>query len=188
MLNADLLLQDALAAPDKGENDLRELLGPISALRAKNYSWREISAWFAERGIEVDHARLYRAFTRHLAAVINVPSAEMYAKALTALKMSAAQKAMLQFHFHALNRTVTYTELAKAAGRSDYRAANTEYGNLGSAIGKETGFEFPMAPKRSKPFYSGAIGIDAPRGPSNEYRLMMHHELAKAIELLGLFK
>lgn len=187
MPNAEELLQAALAAPEKGENDLQDLLGSISALRAKNYSWREISAWFAERGVEVDHARLYRAFTKHLAAVINVPPAEKYAEALRGLKMTAAQKAMLKFHFYAPNRTVTYTELAKAAGKSDYRVANTEYGNLGAAIGKKTGFEFPMAPKRSKPFYSGALGIDAPRGPSNEYRLMMHHELAKAIETLELF-
>jgi hypothetical protein len=187
MTNAEDLLQAALAAPEKGENDLRELLGSISALRAKNYSWREISAWFAERGIEVDHARLYRAFTKHLAAVINVPPAEKYVEALRRLKMTTAQKAMLQFHFRAPNRTVTYTELAKAAGKNDYRVANTEYGNLGAAIGKETGFEFPMAPKRGKPFYSGAIGIDAPRGPSNEYRLMMHHALAEAIATLRLF-
>ena len=187
MINAEELLQAAQAAPEKGENDLQELLGSISTLRAKNYSWREISSWLAERGIQVDHARLYRAFTRHLAAVINVPSAEKYTEVLRGLKMTTAQKAMLQFHFHAPNRTVTYTELAKAAGKSDYRFANTEYGNLGAAIGKKTGFEFPMAPKRSKPFYSGAIGIDAPRGPNNEYRLMMHHELAKAIETLKLF-
>ena len=58
---------------------------------------------------------------------------------------------------------------------------------LGAAIGQKTGFEFPIAPKRSKPYHSGAIGIDAPRGPSNEYRLMMLHELAKAVETLKLF-
>lgn len=187
MPNAEELLQAALAAPEKGENDLQELLGPINALRAKKYSWREISAWFAERDIEVDHARLYRAFTKHLAAVINVPAAEAFAEALRGLKMTVAQKAMLQFHFQAPNRTVTYTELAKAADKSDYRVANKEYGALGAAIGQKTGFEFPIAPKRSKPYHSGAIGIDAPRGPSNEYRLMMLHELAKAVETLKLF-
>jgi hypothetical protein len=187
MPNAEELLQAALSAPDKGDTDLKELLGSISTLRAKNYSWREISAWFADKAIDVDHARLYRAFTKHLAAVINVPEADRYAKALRGLKMTAAQKAMLKFHFGAPNRTVTYTELAKAAGKTDYRVANTEYGNLGAAIGKATGFEFPMAPKRGKPFYSGAIGIDAPRGPSNEYRLMMHHSLADAIQTLKLF-
>lgn len=187
MAPAENLLQAALEAPDKGEDALESLLGPISALRAKSYSWREIAAWFAARGIDVDHARLYRAFTRHLAAVVNVPLADKYAEALQAIKMTAAQKAMLAFHYAAPNRTVTYRELAKAAGKEDYRVANTEYGNLGALIGKKTGFEFPMAPKRGKPFYSGAIGIDAPRGASNEYRLMMHHELAKAIATLKLF-
>lgn len=187
MLNTETLLQAAIHAPEKDANSLQELIGPISALRDKNYSWREISAWFAERGIEVDHARLYRTFTKHLAAVINVPSAHRYAEALGGFTMTAPQKAMLEYHYLASNRTVTYTELAQAAGKSDYRVANSEYGSLGAAIGKKTGFEFPMAPKRGKPFYSGAIGIDAPRGPSNEYRLMMHHELAKGIEMMKLF-
>ena len=187
MTNADELLRAALEASAKGETDLQELLGPTSALRAKGYSWRDISAWFAERGIDVDHARLYRAFTRHLSAVTNVPAAEQYAQALKAVKMNALQRAMLEHHFKAPNRTVTYTQLAKAAGKDDHQVANKQYGDLGAAIGKHIGFEFPMAPRRGKPFYSGAIGIDAPRSASNEYRLMMHHELAKAIEMLKLF-
>ena len=187
MMNTDDLLHAALEAPQKAETDLHELLGPISTLRAKNYSWRDISAWFAERGVDVDHARLYRAFTRHLSAVASVPAADQYAKALEVVKMNATQRAMLEHHFRAPNRTVTYTELARAAGKDDYQVANKQYGDLGAAIGKYIGFEFPMAPRRGKPFYSGAIGIDAPRSASNEYRLMMHHELAKAIEALKLF-
>lgn len=187
MPTLDELLQAAISAPEKEEHDLQELLGPISALRAKNYSWRDISAWFAEKGIHVDHARLFRAFTKHLAAVVNVPSAEQYASALKAIKMNAGQRAMLKCHYEAPNRTITYTELATAAGKEDHQVANSQYGKLGAAIGKHTGFELPMAPKRGKPFYSGSIGIDAPRGPNHEYRLMMHHELAKAIEMLKLF-
>jgi hypothetical protein len=187
MTNADDLLLAAREAPEKGEADLQELLGPMSTLRAKGYSWRDISLWFAERGIHVDHARLYRAFTRHLSAAASVPAADRYAEALRAVKMNPTQRAMLEHHFKAPNRTVTYTQLAKAAGKDDYQAANKQYGDLGAAIGKYIGFEFPMAPRRGKPFYSGAIGIDAPRSASNEYRLMMHHELAKAIEALALF-
>ena len=187
MTNADDLLRAALAAPEKGETDLQELLGPISALRAKSYSWRDVSAWFAERGVHVDHARLYRAFTRHLSAAASVPAADQYEQALKAVKMNATQRAMLEHHFKAPNRTVTYTQLSKAAGKADYQVANKQYGDLGAAIGRYIGFEFPMAPRRGKPFYSGAIGIDAPRSASNEYRLMMHHELAKAIEALKLF-
>lgn len=187
MTNTDDLLRAALEAPEKDETDLQELLGPISALRAKSYSWRDISVWFGERGIHVDHARLYRAFNRHLSAAASVPAANKYAEALMALKMNATQRAMLEHHYKAPNRTVTYTQLAKAVGKDDYQVANKQYGDLGAAIGKYIGFEFPMAPRRGKPFYSGAIGIDAPRSASNEYRLMMHHELAKAIEALKLF-
>jgi hypothetical protein len=101
--------------------------------------------------------------------------------------MTDKQRAMLEYHYKALNRTVTYTELARAAGKDDYQVANKAYGDLGYALGAKIGFEFPMAPKRGKPFYSGSLGIDAPRDANNEYRLMMHHELAKAIAALKLF-
>lgn len=185
MTTIDTLLQAAQSAPDK--DDTQAHLGTIAALRSKGYSWREISAFMAEHGVSIDHARLYRAYTRHLAGVINVPSSTQYVEGLKGIKMSAQQRAMLECHYKSLNRTVTYTELARAVGKPDYQVANKLYGNLGAELGRRIGFEFPMASTRGKPFYSGSIGIDAPRGPSNEYRLMMHHELAKAIAEFKLF-
>ncbi|MBK9684523.1 MAG: hypothetical protein IPO59_15025 [Betaproteobacteria bacterium] len=185
MTTADTLQQAAMSAPEK--DDTQAHLGTVATLRGKGYSWRDIAAFMAEHGVSIDHARLYRAYTRHLAGVINVPSSKQYVEGLKAIKMSAQQRAMLEYHYRASNRTVTYTELATAVGKTDHQVANKLYGNLGAELGKKIGFEFPMAPKRGKPFYSGSIGIDAPRGPSNEYRLMMHHELAKAIVELKLF-
>jgi hypothetical protein len=185
MNTAEAILQAALKVPEK--DDLREHLGTISTLRGKGYSWRDIAAFLVSNGVDVDHARVYRAYTKHLAAVTKVPSAEQYVEGLRSIKMTDKARAMLQCHYLAPNRTVTYTELAKAAGQDEYRVANKVYGDLGFALGTKIGFEFPMAPKRGTPFYSGALGVDAPRDANNEYRLMMHHELAKAIAALKLF-
>lgn len=184
-MNANDILKEALEAPD--QVDLQEHLGTISALREKNYSWREIADFLGARGVETDHTRLYRVYTKHQAAVIRVPPAEEYAAALKKIKMTAAQKAALRFHYEAPNRTVTFTELSQAAGYKTHNYANRFYGDLGAAIGKATGYEFPIAPARGKPFFSGAIGIDAPKGPTGEYRFMMHHELAKAIAQAKIF-
>lgn len=188
MKSPEDILAAALDAPTKDRDVVNDHLGTIATLKQKGYSWRDMQAFLAEQGVDIDHARLYRAWTRHQAAVINVPPAAEYAKALKTLKMNARQRAMLECHYRALNRTVTYTELAHAAGKTDYRVANVDYGTLGQELGRKIGFEFPMAASRAKPFYSGSLGVDAPRGPSNEYRLMMHHELAKAIAELGWFE
>lgn len=119
---------------------------------------------------------------------MNIPTAQTYEQGLKAIKISTGQRAMLECHYLALNRTVTYTELAAAAGSSDFRTANLEYGQLGRALGEEIGYNFPVAGQRGEPFFSGALGIDAPRSETREFRLMMHHELAKAIDHLGWFK
>lgn len=185
MSTPDQLLTAALAVTDK--DDLREHLGTIALLRNKNLSWREIAEFMQQHGVQVDHARLYRVFAKHLAAAALVPTATQYAVGLRAITISPRQLSMLRYHYEAHNRTVTYTELAKAVGKDDHQVANKAYGDLGAALGRAIGFEFPMAPQRGKPFYSGALGIDAPRSASNEYRLMMHHELAKAISTLHLF-
>ena len=66
--------------------------------------------------------------------------------------------------------------------------ANSAYGRLGKALGETAGYTFPMAEGRGVPFFSGAIGIDAPRSAQGEYRLMMHHELADALTSLEWFK
>jgi hypothetical protein len=55
------------------------------------------------------------------------------------------QRAMLEYHFNAPNRTVTYTQLAKAAGKDDYQVANKQYCNLGMAIGKDIEFQWRLA-------------------------------------------
>ncbi len=119
---------------------------------------------------------------------MNVPSAINYEKGLKAIAISVDQMAMLKCHYLAHNRTVTYTELAAAAGSADHRTANKAYGGLGHSLGEEIGYTFPISADRGVPFYSGSLGMDAPKTDSREYRLMMHHELSKAITNLGWFQ
>lgn len=179
------LLQAALKAPDK--DLLRPHLGPICVLRDKGYSWREISEFLAEKGIQADHTKIFRLFTKHRSEAMNIPDAAAYLRGLQAIKLSSEQKAMLAFHYGAHNRTVTYTQLAHSVNKSaDYRLANSVYGTLGRTLGEAIGYSFPIANARGAPFYSASLGIDAPRSVRNEYRMMMHHELAKAIEMSDL--
>ena len=118
----------------------------------------------------------------------NVPSADAYVKALDAIVISDKQKMMLDFHVKAHNRTVTYTELARAAGYENFRVANSSYGKLGRALGEELGMNFVAAETRDEPFYSSSIGTENPYKPTkSDFQLVMHHELAKAVDSLEWF-
>jgi hypothetical protein len=118
-----------------------------------------------------------------------VPRAAQYVCALNEITIGEAQRKMLEFHFKAHNRTVTFTELATAAGYDSYGAANLHYGKLGAALGERLGMTFvPLDfDDPTTPFYSSAIGTGH-QHKGVEIMLIMHHELAKALETLGWFK
>jgi hypothetical protein len=180
------ILKAALKEPDR--DPLKQHLGTIFALRDKSFAWREISDFLGKHGVVAEHTKLLRLYTKHRSLTMNVPSATTYEKGLQAITISEDQMAMLKCHYLAHNRTVTYTELAAAAGSADYRAANSAYGRLGRSLGEETRYTVPISADRGEPFYSGSLGMDAPKTESREYRLMMHHELSKAISNLGWFQ
>lgn len=180
------ILKEALAVPPK--DDLGEHLGTIFTLRSKHFTWREIADFLGERGVKADHTKLLRAYTKHMSMTMNIPNAEAYKGGLEAIGLNDKQRSMLECHYKAHNRTVTYTDLAAAAGSPSYRVANSAYGTLGRKLGEAIEYKFVMAPDRGEPFYSSAIGIDAPKSINGEYRMMMHHELAKAIQTLGWFE
>ena len=116
-----------------------------------------------------------------------IPTAAAYQKALSSISISDQQRAMLKARYHSPNRSITYTDLAKAAGYSDYGAANLQYGQLGLILGEAVGFEFVDADARpGEKFYSSSIGMPNPY-TSGHFQLVMHHELAKAIAALGWF-
>jgi len=166
----------------------------IKTLRKKGYTWREVADFLREHGVDTDHTKLFRFMQRQEKSMninvgITIPAASKYVSALDGLGISDKQHAMLKAHFLAHNRTITYTELAVAGGAESHVVANSHYGKLGRALGEAMNFKFAMAEQRGEPFYSSALGMDNPYRPEGtEYQLVMHHELARAIEQLGWFK
>ena len=90
-----------------------------------------------------------------------VPTAAEYALALQEIKITDIQRKMLEFHYHAHNRTATYTQLAISAGYESNPVANSQYGTLGARLGTHLKMKFvPLNEDdpKSLPFYSSAIG------------------------------
>jgi hypothetical protein len=197
------ILKAAQTAPPK--DSLEAHLTTIETLRDKGYTWREIATFLTEHGVPTDHSKAFRLATKRErleseTAAFSVPTASEYVKALKALDKSkripASAKAMLERHFKAHNRTVTYTQLARAAApgvgkdgsKASHRAANMTYGKLGRALGEELGMKFLPSESRAAPFYSSSLGLGSPVTPAGtEFELVMHHELAKALDELGWF-
>ena len=183
------LLKHAKSAPEK--LSLEAHREAILVLRSKGYTWRDIAQFLGKRGISADHTSVYRlvAKTKEKKSSMNTttsiaPTAIAYQKALSSIVISDQQRVMLKAHYHALNRSITYTELAKAANYEDYSVANLQYGQLGRTLGEAVGYEFDARP--GEKFYSSSIGMPNSY-TSGHFQLVMHHELAKAIQLLGWF-
>ena len=118
---------------------------------------------------------------------MTVISAEKYEKAPNEFSITDKQKLMLKAHFDAPNRSITYTQLAEAAGYQDYEVANRQYGQLGRDLGEAVDFTFADSETRpGKKFYSSSIGMRNSY-TTGEFQLVMHHELSKAIEDLKIF-
>ncbi len=118
---------------------------------------------------------------------MKIITAEQYKKALQEIKISDNQMLMLKAHYEALNKSITFQELAKVAGYNDYTGANAQYGVLGHLLGDAVDFTFQKSDiRKDDDFYSSAIGMPNPYITDN-FNLVMYHELAKAIEQLDLF-
>ena len=118
---------------------------------------------------------------------MKIVTAEKYKQALQDIDITDKQMAMLKAHFEALNRSITYTELANSAEYDDYSVANIQYGKLGRALGEAVEFEFKDSTTNDdRKFYGSSIGMENSY-TDGDFQLVMHHELAKAIEQLNLF-
>lgn len=184
-VETNIILRDALAAPQKLTAEAH--LESIKVLRTKGYSWREIADFLKERGILADHTTVFRLTTNPKKkrttkmTTTTLPLAADYKNALQSVPMTVGQLAMLKAHFEAPNRSITYTQLANAAGFDGHVAANSQYGKLARMIGEVVGFDFVDADLRpGEKFYSSAIGFPNPY-TEGDFQLVMHHELAKAI-------
>jgi hypothetical protein len=185
---SDRILRDALNAPNKA--GLEPHRRAILELRRKSYSWREIADFLTERGVSTDHTKVFRFITRTKGGPkMRIPTAQEYQSALTKVDMKEKQRTMLRAHYLAHNRTITFGELAEAAGESTYRVANLTYGTFARKLGEILSFPFVDLDASGTKFQSSVIGMGVPPeySASNEFELVMHHELAKAIEELEWF-
>lgn len=188
------ILQDAVRA--ESHESLAEHRKTIEVLRGKAYSWRDIAQFLAERGVETDHTKVFRFMKQRGQAamtpkVLSVPSAQKYVEALESIKdkIGEHQWKMLEYHFNAHNRTATFGELGRHVGYKNEDGANLHYGKLGAMLGEAAGMEFDTF-EDGTPFLSSAIGSGShfQQKETGHFQLIMHHELAKALDQLGWFR
>jgi len=161
-------------------------------LRYKGLSWRKIAEFITENTNDVvDHTKLARtaaSWGLEASFARDLPSCDDYVSALKRITIQDDERTMLIFHYNQPNRTATYTELANATGKVTYQYANKTYGSLSKKLCDEIDFKpFPNASGR--PFFGSVIGMKyAYAGAKDEFQLVMHHELSKAIQKLELEK
>ena len=123
--------------------------------------------------------------------VLSVPSAEKYAETLESIKdkIGENQLEMLRYHFNAHNRTATFGELGRHVGYKNEDGANLHYGKFGAMLGEAVGMDFDSF-EDGTPFLSSAIGSGShfQQKDTGHFQLIMHHELAKALDQLGWFR
>ncbi len=197
---ADDILRDAERLERR--DSLKDHRVTIELLRGKNYTWREIATFLKERGVETDHTKLFR-FMKGLGQGpmatmekerFTVPEARDYEEALRALsaadRLNEKHLAMLKCHFEARNRTASYRKIGEAVAY-DHNTAKLQYGHVGKLIGEAIGMDFARLfsdDPNSEVFRSSAIGAGSHYvDDAGEFQLVMHHELAKALDKLGWF-
>jgi hypothetical protein len=188
-LAANQVLRDARAAPPTG--GLEAHREAVLVLRRKGYTWRDIAAFLKARGVATDHTKVFRLIKgRNAMIAVTVPGFEQYRNALSTLTITDKQREMLKAHYDSPNRSITYRALATAAGFKDYRVANLQYGKLGAALGKALGFQFQKFGDSDVDFMTSAIAMPTDRHywAGDEFEIVMHHELSRALDDLHWFK
>ncbi len=112
----------------------------------------------------------------------SILSAEQYEDAFLAIegRITPAQKAMLQAHYHAPGRAITAAALARAVGYESFHGANLQYGLLARRLRQALG--------RPAPRFELEVLVTfvAPRAQGNRHWLfVMRAEVAGALEALG---
>ncbi len=171
--------------------DLNEHMESITLLRNKGFSWRDIAKILTENGIKIEHTKLSRiAKANYIETNLSndTPLAKDYFFALSKIKIPNDAKTMLMYHFNQPNRTVTYSQLSKSVGHNSFRYANNIYGNFAKKLCSELNFK-PHKSASGRSFFGSVIGMKyAYAMPNDEFQLVMHHELSKAIENLNRSK
>jgi len=100
-----------------------------------------------------------------------------YVRAFRCLIIAPHHWRMLQAHYHAPDRTLTATQMAKAVGYPSFGSANLHYGKLGRIIGEALGWT---------PLPDPIVGVLAEfEKPKREWNWIMRSTVALALEQLG---
>ena len=116
-----------------------------------------------------------------------IPSSSEYVSGLSAIqsRMSELQHRLLQEQYHALNRTVTATQLAELLGMKSGRGTiNLMYGRLGRLFCEATGLEPSQREIGTHRWWSVWSSGYEERKPY-QFFWEMHSEVSEALEILG---
>lgn len=115
----------------------------------------------------------------------HVATVEEYISYLAAVPLKPHQIRMLRANAAGI---CTATELAEAAGWSDYAAANLHYGTLGKNVGRHLGLTFRRYEKHDREFFISAIAqehrVQGRKGATWAFEL--HPEFLEALTRAGL--
>jgi hypothetical protein len=116
------------------------------------------------------------------ATTTDIPTAEEYREALTAVRdrMAVGQLLLLQRHYTAPGRTTTARRLAEAVGFQDWRGVNLQYGMLAKWVCDALGLAVDGDSLFALATFARDPGID-----QGECRLVMRAQVARALEQLG---
>lgn len=104
-------------------------------------------------------------------------TAAEYVNAFRQLVMPPHHMRMLQANYHAPNRTITATMMAKAMGYPNYNTANLHYGKLGRLLAEQLGWN-PL-PQQT------VFVIVTFEKPEKEWHWIMRSAISSALEQLG---
>ena len=131
----------------------------------------------------VDDFYLNRARSRQ-----GPPEANEYVAAFQKLlltKRAPSDWGMLKANYHAPERTITTTELARAISFKTFRAVNLRYGLFGEAVYEHVPVELPFDEKREKLVFTFALATGV-RVDKEQWSWTLRPEVAAAMEQLGL--
>lgn len=126
---------------------------------------------------------LYERQISLAAARLAEPTAAEIAKVFVRIEqqLTAGHKAMLRAHLNASDRSITATQLAKAAGYANYSAANLQYGLLGAMLFAEMPINLPRRKDGSR-VMTCTIALDEDAyGPEDEWIWKMRPYVAEGL-------
>jgi hypothetical protein len=165
---------------------------------AKCWAWRDGKPVHKLEGVDVPDAiqKARKVIDSELGVAARDGDAgeQAYTRALEAIlpELSAGQVKMLPAHYHAPDRVISATELARAAGYSNYSGANLQYGNLGKALHEHHPVDLPVRNNGTLIYtYALAESADFALNMAEEdshWRWRMLPSLAFALRALALVK